>query len=153
MSFESNISTPMKCFEKFTGGVARYPPYFGRGRGTIFLDELECNGTETKLVDCDRHGKWGKHNCYHREDAGVHCFNENTEQKGRPMIMLFQAKDLELLVKPLYRKLESFSLSCPSFSRDLALFLCHIRTQSSWTFFQSNSSMFLLSRKHGISTL
>ena len=75
-------------FWKFTGGVARYPPYFGRGRGTIFLDELECNGTETKLVECDRHGRWGKHNCYHREDAGVHCFNENNKQTGRPTCII-----------------------------------------------------------------
>ena len=59
------------------GGVARYPPFFGQGRGTIYLDDVQCNGTEAKLVECARGGQWGKHNCFHREDAGVECYNRN----------------------------------------------------------------------------
>ena len=65
------------CFITVPGGVARYPPFFGQGRGKIYLDDVQCNGTEAKLVECTRGGLWAKHNCYHREDAGVECYNRN----------------------------------------------------------------------------
>ncbi len=64
----------------FTGGRARFPPFFGQGSGSIFMDDLQCNGTETKLVECPHVGNWGTHNCYHREDAGVECFNEHNSK-------------------------------------------------------------------------
>lgn len=58
----------------FIGGRARYPPFFGQGSGEIYLDDMRCNGTELSLTDCDRVGAWKQHNCYHREDAGVECY-------------------------------------------------------------------------------
>ena len=42
------------------------------GSGAIFLDDLGCNGTESRLVDCANAGI-GIHNCNHFEDVGVRC--------------------------------------------------------------------------------
>ena len=47
---------------------------FGRGSGPIFLDDLNCDGTESSLLDCRRNGlDVGIHNCDHSDDAGVQC--------------------------------------------------------------------------------
>ena len=46
--------------------------YFGRGTGQIWLDNLLCSGSETRLIDCIHNG-FGIHNCHHGEDAGLFC--------------------------------------------------------------------------------
>ena len=38
----------------------------------IWLDNLQCTGTETRLVNCQRNA-FGTHNCGHSEDVGVTC--------------------------------------------------------------------------------
>jgi len=45
---------------------------FEAGEGDIFLDDLNCVGNESKLLDCPR-PLLGDHNCNHGEDAGVSC--------------------------------------------------------------------------------
>ncbi|NXY76529.1 DMBT1 protein, partial [Glareola pratincola] len=45
---------------------------FGRGHDPIWLDEVNCTGTEDNLFNC-RASKWGDNNCFHGEDAGVIC--------------------------------------------------------------------------------
>ncbi|XP_030648808.1 LOW QUALITY PROTEIN: scavenger receptor cysteine-rich domain-containing group B protein [Chanos chanos] len=52
---------------------ARGEAYFGRGSGTILLDNLKCSGAEASLHHCS-HITWDVHNCDHSEDAGVTCF-------------------------------------------------------------------------------
>ena len=49
--------------------------FYGQGTGTIVLDNLQCAGTETRLVDCTHNGLT-IHNCNHFEDAGVSCESE-----------------------------------------------------------------------------
>ena len=53
---------------------------FVQGNGTIWMDDVRCTGNERSLTEC-RHKGWGKHNCDHRQDAGVVC--SSGKKKGR----------------------------------------------------------------------
>ena len=52
------------------GSIARTRAFFGAGTGNIFLDDVQCTGTEAVLSDCQVSTT---HNCVHSEDAGVTC--------------------------------------------------------------------------------
>ena len=54
------------------GAVAVSGGSFGRGSGHIFLNDVNCTGTEFNLTQCGHRGI-GVHNCHHSEDAGVIC--------------------------------------------------------------------------------
>ena len=55
---------------------ARSQAYYGQGSGVIWLDDVNCVGTELNIENCSHRG-WGIKNCYHRNDAGVRCFASN----------------------------------------------------------------------------
>ena len=54
------------------GAVALREAYFGEGTGQIWLDNIQCAGTETWLDECPQNDI-GTHNCDHDEDVGVRC--------------------------------------------------------------------------------
>ena len=45
------------------------------GNGRIWLDDVNCTGSERSLIDC-YHRPWGSHNCNHSEDVGIVCGKE-----------------------------------------------------------------------------
>ena len=55
--------------------VAHRYAYFGQGTGPIWLDNVQCTGSETHLFNCENSGDLGihVHDCGHHEDAGVAC--------------------------------------------------------------------------------
>ena len=58
-----------------TGAVAIPRAFFGEGTGRIHLDDVNCERTETSLMQCPSNGV-SEHNCGHSEDAGVICIGE-----------------------------------------------------------------------------
>ena len=57
--------------------VARGDAYYGLvNSGQIWLDELNCIGTELTIENCVHNG-WGNHDCDHTEDASVECYASN----------------------------------------------------------------------------
>ena len=45
---------------------------YGAGSGSIWLDDLNCQGDEKFVVNCTHNG-WGINNCGHTEDVSVVC--------------------------------------------------------------------------------
>ena len=52
---------------------------FGQGSGKIWLDDVQCQGNESSIVNC-RHRPWGEHNCGHHEDASVICSSKRNNK-------------------------------------------------------------------------
>ncbi|XP_019614684.1 PREDICTED: deleted in malignant brain tumors 1 protein-like [Branchiostoma belcheri] len=52
-------------------GVRPYE-YFVAGTGPIYMEDLQCDGTESSLFNCSHKG-WGIHDCEHSDVVGVVC--------------------------------------------------------------------------------
>ena len=56
------------------GAVPRYNAEFGEGTGPIVLQDILCEGTEQRLVDCRAlYDGYSTSYCSHSYDAGVVC--------------------------------------------------------------------------------
>ncbi|XP_071138996.1 A disintegrin and metalloproteinase with thrombospondin motifs adt-1-like isoform X2 [Mytilus edulis] len=53
----------------------------GNGNGTIWLDDVACNGQENRLDYCNHIG-WSVHNCGHHEDVGIRCYGSYSFLEG-----------------------------------------------------------------------
>ena len=62
----------------YTGATSRCCAGYGRGSGSIWLDDVQCDGTERRLLNCTSQAL-GTHNCGHSEDAGVTCTTGNLQ--------------------------------------------------------------------------
>ena len=64
----------MDCVLRTFGSTDAYKhsAFYGQGSGSIWLDDLRCNGNEERLLDCTARSI-GSHNCGHHEDVGVVC--------------------------------------------------------------------------------
>ena len=70
-----NVDAQVACRQlgfTATGATALTLGAVPDGTGQIWLDNVQCRGTETTLISCPRNAL-GSHNCVHSEDAGVNC--------------------------------------------------------------------------------
>ena len=65
----------------FTDGKYYSSAYFGSGSGKIWLDDVACTSSNTKLLQCSS-SPIGEETCSHSEDAGVGC-------EGAYMLLMF----------------------------------------------------------------
>ena len=52
--------------------AAKHNAFYGKGIGQIWLDGLNCVGTEQTIRMCSHRG-WRNKNCGHQNDASVKC--------------------------------------------------------------------------------
>ena len=75
----------------FSGGYAVSEAAYGEGTGRIWMDDLSCSGKEDSLEHCP-FGGWGYNDCWHFEDAGVHCVNGSSNTTYDLGIMIYAGK-------------------------------------------------------------
>lgn len=56
-----------------SGGNYNTAADYGTGSGVIFLDQVDCDGTEKKIADCSHWGLLATSHCTHAQDAGCEC--------------------------------------------------------------------------------
>ena len=70
---EKDAKVICKCLGKpYKNAIGHHEARYGSGSGDIHLDNLNCVGNENSIFEC-RHNGWGRHNCWHHEDASVEC--------------------------------------------------------------------------------
>ena len=69
----TDTSAGVVCYMLGYGRYGRFIGYrYYRGTGTIWLDNVQCNGTETSVAYC-QHSGWGRHNCRRSYVVSVFC--------------------------------------------------------------------------------
>ena len=81
----------------FIDAVAHSFAAFGQGTGTIWLDNVNCAGTETRLTDCTS-SDFGVHNCIHAEDAGVTCSSSKLICDNHSMYQFYLSLQLQIVL-------------------------------------------------------
>ena len=71
-SSSSSSSCSSSSSSSSFSGVVAVMGTFGEGTGRIWLDDLQCIGNESRLLDCVDNLS-GINSCSHTDDAGVRC--------------------------------------------------------------------------------
>ena len=80
-----------------TGATAFSNAEFGQGIGPIWLDDVRCLGTESRLANCPAN-PIGNHNCGHSDDAGVRCISGMLLYYFVVEVSVFQNQIVRILV-------------------------------------------------------
>ena len=58
----------------YQGAIPRLNSYYGRTTGPIWLDNIRCTGSESRIVNCAHNGigVLASH-CDHGDDSGIEC--------------------------------------------------------------------------------
>ena len=83
----------------YTGATALTLGAVPDGTGQIWLDNVNCRGTETRLISCPAN-PIGTHNCVHAEDAGVNCPGGTDENNIFCIEVQRKKSDVSLLTYP-----------------------------------------------------
>lgn len=73
---EGNAPILCRAFGFLGGGMV--VQNFGRGTGTVWLEDVKCKGGEGDVGDC-RHEPWAQGRCTHQQDVGLCCIGEPPE--------------------------------------------------------------------------
>ncbi|XP_052086361.1 neurotrypsin-like isoform X2 [Mytilus californianus] len=66
-----NIDANVACRQLgYCSGIMWRSQFVNDGNGTIWLDDVKCSGTESRLINCSYEDS---HNCHHGEDVGIDC--------------------------------------------------------------------------------
>uniref|UniRef100_S4RE54 SRCR domain-containing protein n=1 Tax=Petromyzon marinus TaxID=7757 RepID=S4RE54_PETMA len=76
--------------------------FYGVGSGRIWMDNVQCNGSESQLSQCRQNG-WGTHDCSHVEDASVIC--SRVDYSGVEVRLVGGGNACQGRVEVLYRKI------------------------------------------------
>ena len=81
------VDAQVVCRQLGCGRVLSAPSSaaFGPGSGPIWMDDVRCTGSESKLTQCSHQG-FGSHNCGHHEDASVVCEGKCTFSQLKKMM-------------------------------------------------------------------
>ncbi|XP_064597472.1 deleted in malignant brain tumors 1 protein-like [Liolophura sinensis] len=93
-SFSAREARVVCSILEYSQGVELTSAYFGQGNGTIWLDDVRCLGNESDISLCYNRG-WGRHNCNHREDVGVACFNTTAVETAKASFVVFTEEELD----------------------------------------------------------
>ena len=70
----------------YTGSQAFHSARFGKGTGSIWLRDVNCDGSETSLIQCTTYSAIVIiKDCGHYEDAGVRCESMFLKSTSEPL--------------------------------------------------------------------
>lgn len=79
------------------------------GQGTIWLNNVDCSGSENKLINCTYSN--GTSHCRHWHDVGIDCFSCATEDEGRVLFKTNVRSNL-FIINPAFKYAYEKTVQC-----------------------------------------